>query len=134
MRYEGRSDGTVTVEGKRLDPRFDLFRHSPDGFAWGYGGSGPAQLSIAIVAHHMKGVSPGRLDVLKRKAGWNGTDAEPDLFLSTCTWPDFVAIRLYQAFKASVVARLPQNQGFTLTSEQIDAALDTLATREKASG
>ena len=37
-------DGTV------LDPRLDLRRHSPDGFAWGYGGSGPAQLSQAILA------------------------------------------------------------------------------------
>ena len=26
-----------------------LFNHSPDGFEWGYGGSGPAQLSLAIL-------------------------------------------------------------------------------------
>jgi hypothetical protein len=26
-----------------------LFNHSPDGFAWGYGGSGPAQLALAIL-------------------------------------------------------------------------------------
>ena len=34
----------VTVDGQALDPRFDLAMHSPTGFAWGYGGSGPAQL------------------------------------------------------------------------------------------
>jgi hypothetical protein len=40
----------VTVNnGPRLNPRFDLVRHSPDGFAWGYGGSGPAQLAFAIL-------------------------------------------------------------------------------------
>lgn len=39
----------VTVNGRRLDPRFDLVNHSPDGFAWGYGGSGPAQLAFAIL-------------------------------------------------------------------------------------
>ncbi len=33
-----------------LDPRFDLRKHSPDGFEWGYGGSGPAQLSLALCA------------------------------------------------------------------------------------
>jgi hypothetical protein len=33
-----------------LDPRFDLRRHSPDGFNWGYGGSGPAQLALALLA------------------------------------------------------------------------------------
>ena len=33
-----------------LNPRYDLVNHSPDGFQWGYGGSGPAQLAIALVA------------------------------------------------------------------------------------
>ena len=33
-----------------LNPRFDLRRHSPDGFEWGYGGSGPAQLALALLA------------------------------------------------------------------------------------
>lgn len=34
-----------------LDPRYDLRNHSPDGFNWGYGGSGPAQLALAICAN-----------------------------------------------------------------------------------
>lgn len=33
-----------------LDPRFDLRNHSPDGFNWGYSGSGPAQLALALLA------------------------------------------------------------------------------------
>ena len=52
-RYEGkRSAGKVfvTVNGRALDPRFDLRTHSPTGFEWGYGGSGPAQLALAILA------------------------------------------------------------------------------------
>jgi hypothetical protein len=39
-------------EGKRittLNPRNDLWNHSPDGFQWGYGGSGPAQLALALL-------------------------------------------------------------------------------------
>ena len=34
-----------------LDPRPSqkLYNHSPDGFEWGYGGSGPAQLSLSIL-------------------------------------------------------------------------------------
>ena len=42
----------VVEEGQRrpLDPRHDLRNHSPDGFQWGYGGSGPAQLALAILA------------------------------------------------------------------------------------
>lgn len=40
----------VTVDGNPLSARHDLRNHSPDGFAWGYGGSGPAQLALAICA------------------------------------------------------------------------------------
>ena len=54
-RYEGRREGyaaIVTVDGRRLNPRFDLWNHSPTGFEWGYNGSGPAQLALAILADH----------------------------------------------------------------------------------
>jgi hypothetical protein len=34
-----------------LDPRTDLANHSPSGFSWGYSGSGPAQLALAVLAH-----------------------------------------------------------------------------------
>lgn len=33
-----------------LDPRLDLANHSPTGLSWGYEGSGPAQLSLALLA------------------------------------------------------------------------------------
>lgn len=53
--YEGqRSEDhvvTVTCDGEPLDPRLDLRAHSPTGFNFGYGGSGPAQLALAILAH-----------------------------------------------------------------------------------
>jgi len=32
-----------------LDPARELWNHSPDGFNWGYGGSGPAQLALAML-------------------------------------------------------------------------------------
>ena len=34
----------------RLEYRLDIHNHSPAGFEWGYGGSGPAQLSLALIA------------------------------------------------------------------------------------
>ncbi len=55
--YEGRREGyavMVTVNGRRLNPRLDLWNHSPTGFEWGYGGSGPAQLALAILADHCR--------------------------------------------------------------------------------
>lgn len=42
------SDGTARQRPLRL--RLDLRNHSPTGFAWGYGGSGPAQLALALLA------------------------------------------------------------------------------------
>lgn len=41
----------VTLGGERLDPAESLAvrNHSPTGFVWGYGGSGPAQLALAIL-------------------------------------------------------------------------------------
>ena len=53
--YAGRREGyaaIVTVDGRRLNSRLDLWNHSPSGFEWGYGGSGPAQLALAILADH----------------------------------------------------------------------------------
>src|SRR5580700_1453707 len=39
-----------TVNGSPLPLRLDLWNHSPTGFEFGYGGSGPAQLALAILA------------------------------------------------------------------------------------
>lgn len=57
--YQGRRDPTapvgeectVKVDGELFDCRYDLLSASPSGFEWGYGGSGPPQLAIAILAH-----------------------------------------------------------------------------------
>jgi hypothetical protein len=45
-----RDDAWVGVSRRSLRPRYDLRNHSPDGFQWGYGGSGPAQLALALLA------------------------------------------------------------------------------------
>jgi hypothetical protein len=46
-------DGSVvvTVDGEPLDPRHDL-RNLALAFEWGYVGSGPNQLALALLAHH----------------------------------------------------------------------------------
>lgn len=44
---------TVTVNGEPLNPRLDLANKSPSGFEWGYLGSGPAQLALAILADYL---------------------------------------------------------------------------------
>jgi hypothetical protein len=68
-----------------LDPfdSFSIKMHSPDGFNWGYNGSGPAQLALAIILLYIK-------------------DKE---------W----IFKLYQNFKAEVIAGLPQGKDFKVT-------------------
>ena len=85
--YEGKRQGytvIVTVDGCPLNPRLDLYNHSPTGFEWGYCGSGPAQLALAILADHLADDRQA-LDVyqrfkwaiiveLPRKQSWKLTD------------------------------------------------------------
>jgi hypothetical protein len=102
-RYEGRREGhavDVTVDGFPLNPRLDLWNHSPSGFEWGYGGSGPAQLALALLADH-----------------FGNNDR---------------ALALYQSFKSAVVAKLPK-PGWTLTSADIERALESLAAKSPQS-
>lgn len=44
-------DRYVLLDGKLLSPLPSqlLHNHSPDGFNWGYGGSGPSQLALAVL-------------------------------------------------------------------------------------
>jgi hypothetical protein len=87
--YEGWRQGhavIVTVNGRPLNPRLDLYNHSPTGFEWGYPGSGPAQLALGIVADH-SGNDEQAMNLyqrfkwaviaeLPRKAGWKLTSRE----------------------------------------------------------
>lgn len=50
-KLSGNSLRQVWLDGEFLDPAPSqkIRNHSPDGFNWGYGGSGPSQLALAIV-------------------------------------------------------------------------------------
>ena len=43
----------VRLDGRPLPHCLHLRNHSPTGFEWGYGGSGPAQLALAILVDHL---------------------------------------------------------------------------------
>lgn len=93
---------------KELNPAYHLRNHSPDGFAWGYAGSGPAQLAIAILVDH--------LSHDKRQV----RDAWP---FKGKTVGDVDAERFYQRYKAAVIQHLPQDEGFTITSDEVETWL-----------
>ncbi len=53
--YEGQRTGetvTVRVDRQPLDARLDLRDFHASGYEWGYEGSGPSQLALAILADH----------------------------------------------------------------------------------
>jgi hypothetical protein len=87
----------VEHDGKFINPSYSLrvVNHSPTGFCWGYGGSGPAQLALAILLEHFKG------DQVRAK-------------------------ELYQDFKFKVIARLPMDEDFQLTDEQVESAISQI--------
>lgn len=49
QRVGGRVRASVLPEEGRIYPLKHLLRHSPDGFEYGYGGSGPSDLARSIV-------------------------------------------------------------------------------------
>lgn len=56
----GRPEVTVIADGKER-PLKSFERHSPDGFEWGYGGSGPSELALALLADHLGYEPPATL-------------------------------------------------------------------------
>src|SRR5204862_6265890 len=71
--------GRVTVAG---EPLKHVVHHSPDGFQWGYGGSGPADLALSILSAVI-GPETERVEI------WSGT-------CGARAW------RLHHAFKSNV--------------------------------
>lgn len=63
--------------------------HSPDGFEWGYGGSGPADLALNILEEYFK------------RMGFKG--GRTKVFKGTCFK---LAARLHQQFKWDMIAPL----------------------------
>ncbi len=102
----------VTVAGddgvpRALEPRLDLRNHSQTGFEWGYGGSGPSQLALAILSDHF------------------GADVRTNVGRGLA---DVKALELYQDFKFACVAALPSD-GWQLTTDHIVAAVRALGGR-----
>ncbi len=66
---------SIFIDGESLSPAESqkVYNHSPDGFNFGYGGSGPAQLALAIL---LKFTSKKNALILhqKQKIGYSKKD------------------------------------------------------------
>ena len=62
--YNGQRRGTVTLitvqDTLGVRPLKHIVRHSPTGMEWGYGGSGPSDTALSILADYLDSV--GRLN------------------------------------------------------------------------
>ena len=93
---------TVTRSGrsKPLDTGYDLGNNSPTDFSWGYNGSGPAQLALAILTDYFGAKPGGRA----------------------------IAEALYEPFKFTVIAVLPEC--WEMNFEEVGIALCRTLTEE----
>ena len=81
-----RTSGSTSSRPRALRLRLDLFNHSPTGFEWGYGGSGLAQLALAILAEDQKAV---RLPPNATEAALNRREVNRVLFRGNQTQGPF---------------------------------------------
>jgi len=85
-------DGIVaTVDGRRLDPRFDQASFTKNSYEWGYEGDEPTQLAFAILFEHLgdaakaKALAPAFMREIVANFGneWELSSAEIDEVLQS---------------------------------------------------
>lgn len=121
-----------------------VVRHSPTGFAWGYAGSGPADLARSLLVDALGAAAlcpdcagtgkvvwtPDSQDSLpfdpQRHADLVGVVPDPDDEQATwaegcfgCHGERIRGDLPYQDFKFDVIARLPQGGTWTLTRDEV---------------
>lgn len=107
-----------------LPLRLDIRNHSPSGFECGYGGSGPAQLALAICANHLS-----RHDLRAQSAAVTlGIELKPVSSLA-----DRVALLVYQDYKHDVVASLPRESDWTIDDEAVGVEIDRIVSEQSKS-
>ena len=90
-----------------VDPHLPhVCRHSPDGFEWGYGGSGPADLAFNILYDY--------------------------LLRTKCKGAKYMAIDLHQSFEWDLIAG--QGTELSVTGDEIEEWLASAQSLEKLTG
>ncbi len=97
LRRAGARDSGIHTPGLSTNVPHLVEDHSPDGYEWGYGGSGPADLALNIIENVLRLM--GHNGTISASSGAN-TDGHifQDSYL------------LYMDFKREVVARVPDEE------------------------
>ena len=110
-RYEALYDDgeyTVTVDGAPL-PKPNI--HSPSGFCWGYHGSGPADLALAILANHFG----ENVEMIRRY-----------FFRSLPDHTEPKAWKYHQSFKAATIANWNMSNSHSIDTVEIQEILNAI--------
>lgn len=90
-------DRKVYCNGVEIENDTTLVNHSPDGFMWGYNGSGPAQCSFMIL-----------FTFFTRVKGYDRLKAIQETH------------KLYQDFKFRIIGKFSSDEDFMLPAFEID--------------
>lgn len=116
--YRGIPPHEVRVEpgeGGGIYPLPHIIKHSPTGFAWGYGGSGPTELARCILIDLF---TP--LNARCPRCRGRGTNRTVTKACDACTGEGYlVPPGVYQSFKWNFLAKLPSSEPWEISEEQI---------------
>jgi hypothetical protein len=155
--YRGSTNGvagihTVEVQagnGSTVGMLTHHVRHSPDGFSWGYAGSGPADLARCLLIDHygthawcegcggsgqqVWSVEEDRFVAFNPSRPYTAEESKSGGGCPAChgeltSFPPSV----YQAFTRAIIARFPRDGSWRLTSREIDRWLQTQTQTESA--
>jgi hypothetical protein len=95
-------------KGLQREPLKHVMIHSPDGFEWGYNGSGPADLALSILADFFgENPTPGELRQGRHTItveDWAGANTEPEV-AELMEQKRLKCSRYHQPFKEAFVAK-----------------------------
>jgi hypothetical protein len=148
--YAGHADGSVTVIHAMTEtPLPHHVKHSPTGFGWGYGGSGPAELARCLLIHALGEdakcktcagtgslvyvpAADKHMPIEEAEADYTGWDPNDTVSCWECEDGIGVLPAMYQQFKFDVVAQFPAGEPWkdTEVSTRDDGTIEMRAGRE----
>lgn len=139
--YAGHKDGTVVIIQGLAERQLPHYvRHSPDGFSWGYGGSGPAELARCLLIQALGDkarcgtcggtgqivyVGGEAMSVARAESEFEVGDPtsmwNPAQVYTCMECEDGISVEpaMYQQFKFDVVAKMTMDQPWSLPRSQV---------------
>jgi len=100
--------GAVIENGKNLNPLTHVVMHSPTGFEYGYGGSGPSDLALSIL-----------VDYFGESKLWKKTMVHDFPTVSKKELEASSSVKHYQEFKQDFIQNRGRNEWFVISEGEI---------------